>query len=159
MPYSGMQTITARSETAATFADAIRAFDRSRPVWILGHNDADGLSATALFARAFEAAGWAVRTRILGRGESPWSDAMRAELADEAAGGLVITDLGVRDTLPKPGVPTVVVDHHIPGAPPAGATVISGHGMDPIPTSSLLAFWCAGALPRRSPGCGWRRWG
>jgi single-stranded-DNA-specific exonuclease len=38
------------------------------------------------------------------------------------------------------------VDHHIPGAPPAGATVISGHGQTPIPTSSLLAFWCAGAL-------------
>ncbi|WP_458095156.1 hypothetical protein [Roseomonas sp. WA12] len=149
--YSEMQTLTARSETAATFAKAVQAFDRTRPVWILGHNDADGLSATALFARAFEAAGWAVRTRILGRGESPWSNAMRAELADESAGGCVITDLGVRDTPPKPGVPTVVVDHHIPGAPPAGATVISGHGMDPIPTSSLLAFWCANAIAEAEP--------
>jgi single-stranded-DNA-specific exonuclease len=68
------------------------------------------------------------------------------ELADEPAGGVVITDLGVRDALPKSGVPTVVVDHHIPGTPPACATMISGHGQDPIPTSSLLAFWCAGAL-------------
>lgn len=105
-----------------------------------------GLSATALFARAFGEAGWTVRTRIVGRGESPWSDAMRTELADKPAGGVIITDLGVRDALPKPGVPTVVVDHHVPGVPPAGATVISGHGQDPIPTSSLLAFWCAGAL-------------
>ncbi len=141
----------ARSETAATFARAIREFDRTRPVWILGHNDADGLSATALLARAFGQAGWTVRTRIIGRGESPWSDAMRTELADEPAGGVVITDLGVRDALPKPGVPTVVVDHHIPGHPPAGATVISGHGQDPIPTSSLLAFWCAGAMVDAEP--------
>lgn len=141
----------ARAETASTFAKAIQTFDRTRPVWILGHNDADGLSATALFARAFGAAGWVVRIRIVGRGESPWSDAMRTELADEPAGGVVIADLGVRDALPKPGVPTVVVDHHIPGISPDGATVISGHGQDPIPTSSLLAFWCAGALAEAEP--------
>ncbi|WP_426955712.1 hypothetical protein [Muricoccus radiodurans] len=142
---------SARNETASAFALAVETFDRTKPVWILGHNDADGLSATALFARAFEAAGWEVRTRIVGRGESPWSDAMRAELARELAGGVIITDLGVRDALPKPGVPTVVVDHHVPGAPPAGATVISGHGQDPIPTSSLLAFWCAGVLADAEP--------
>lgn len=141
----------ARTETASAFATAVRGFDRGAPVWILGHNDADGLSATALFARGFAQAGWAVRTRIVGRGESPWSDAMRAELKGERAGGVVITDLGVRDALPMPGVPTVVVDHHIPGLAPAGATVISGHGQDPIPTSSLLAFWCAGALADAEP--------
>lgn len=141
----------ARTETASIFARAVQEFDRAKPVWILGHNDADGLSATALFARAFEAAGWTVRTRIVGRGESPWSGAMRTELAYEPAGGVVITDLGVRDALPKPGVPTLVVDHHVPGAPPSGATVISGHGQNPIPTSSLLAFWCAGALVEAEP--------
>ena len=92
-----------------------------------------------------------MRTRIVGRGESPWSDAMRTELAPEPAGGIVITDLGVRDALPKPGVSTVVVDHHVPGTAPPGATVISGHGQDPIPTSSLLAFWCAEALAEAEP--------
>ena len=141
----------ARLQTASAFATAIQAFDQTQPIWILGHNDADGLSATALFARAFKAAKWTVRTRIVGRGESPWSDAMRAELVDEPAGGIIITDLGVRETLPKPGVPTVVVDHHIPGTPPFGATVISGHGQDPIPTSSLLAFWCAGSIADADP--------
>ena len=83
------------------FSDAVQAFDRSKPVWVLGHNDADGLSATALFARAFQAAGWAVRTRTVGRGESPWSPDMRREFAGVEAGGLVITDLGVRDGGPK----------------------------------------------------------
>lgn len=142
---------TLRAETAARFAAAVQGFDRGKPVWILGHNDADGLSATALFAHAFTAAGWAVRTRIVGRGESAWSEEMGAELAGEPMGGLVVTDLGVRDTLPRPGVPTVVVDHHVPGAPPPGATVISGHGHDPVPTASLLAFWCAGALANAEP--------
>ena len=141
----------ARADTAAAFSAAVRTFDHAAPVWILGHNDADGLSATALFARAFSAAGWTVRTRVVGRGESPWSDAMRAELSGQPAGGVVVTDLGVRDSLPMPGVPTVVVDHHIPGAPPPGATVISGHGQDPIPTASLLAYWCATALADAEP--------
>jgi single-stranded-DNA-specific exonuclease len=139
------------AKTASTFAKAIRGFDQGRPVLILGHNDADGLSATALFARAFEAAGWTVRTRIVGRGESPWSKEMQTELAGHPVGGVVIADLGVRDTLPVPGAPTVVVDHHVPGAPPPGATVISGHGQEPIPTASLLAFWCAGALTDAEP--------
>ena len=138
------------SPPALAVADAFRAavagFGRDAPVLVLCHNDADGLTAGALFARAFAAAGWQVRTRVVGRGESPGSDEMRAELADVPAGGVVVTDLGVQPGLPKPGVPTVIVDHHIPGAAPPGAAVITGHGMDPIPTSSLLAYWCAGAL-------------
>lgn len=138
------------AEVRGRFAAAVARFDRGRPVWVLGHNDADGLSATALFARAFEADGWTVRTRIVGRGESPWSAELRAELAGVEAGGIVVTDLGVRDGALKPGVPAVVVDHHVPtGAPEA--EVITGYGLDPIPTSSLLAFWCAGALSDPEP--------
>ncbi len=143
--------IATQTQTADAFAAAVRTFAPGKPVWVLGHHDADGLSATALFARAFAAAGWTARTRIVGRGESPWSDAMRAELAGEAAAGLVVTDLGVRPVLPMPGVPTVVVDHHIPGEMPSDATVISGYGAEPIPTSSLLAYWCAGALCDPTP--------
>ncbi len=140
-----------RESVAASFAAAVSAFDPLKPVWVLGHNDADGLSATALFARAFAAQGRAVRTRVVGRGESAWSAEMRAELAGEAAGGVIITDLGVRPTLPMPGVPTVVVDHHVPGDPPPGAAVITGFGAEPVPTSSLLAYWCAGSLGDATP--------
>ena len=140
-------TLPHRAESIAeAFRAAIAGFNRSDPVLVLSHNDADGLSAAALFARAFAADGRPVRTRVVGRGESAWSDEMRAELAAMPAGGVVVTDLGVRPSLPKPGVPTVVVDHHVPGAPPPGAVVITGYGMEPIPTSSLLAYWCAGAL-------------
>ena len=133
-------------QVSDAFRTAVAAFDRSVPILVLCHNDADGLSAGALFARAFGAAGWPVRTRVVGRGEGAWTDEMRAELAGTPAGGVVVTDLGVQPGLPLPGVPTVVVDHHIPGAAPAGATVITGYGADPIPTSSLLAYWCAGAI-------------
>ncbi len=136
---------------ASAFRAAVGRFDPAQPVLILGHNDADGLSATALFARAFAARGQAVRTRIVGRGESAWSDEMRAELAGQPVGGVIVTDLGVRSALPVLGAPTVVVDHHVPGEPPPGATVISGFGADPIPTSSLLAYWCAGAVADAAP--------
>lgn len=136
---------------AAAFRAAVAGFGRAHPVLVLSHNDADGLSAAALFARAFAADGWQVRTRVVGRGESPWSEEMRAELGPVPAGGVVVTDLGVQPFLPKHGVPTIVVDHHVPGAPPPGATVITGYGMDPIPTSSLLAYWCAGALADAAP--------
>jgi single-stranded-DNA-specific exonuclease len=57
-----------------------------------------------------------------------------------------MTDLGVRPGPIRPKTPTIIIDHHVPLGPPPGATVISGHGQKPTPTSSLLAFWCAGAL-------------
>jgi single-stranded-DNA-specific exonuclease len=112
----------------------------------MGHNDADGLSAAAIFVRALREAGRAAEPRILGRGENPWSPEMAAELAGRPRlGGIVATDLGVRSGAIRPGTPTVIVDHHVPAGAPEGASVITGHAFDPIPTSSLLAYWCAGA--------------
>ena len=128
------------------FARAVAAFDGERPALILGHFDADGLSAAALLARAMERADRPARVRIVGKGENPWSDALRAELAAASPGGLIVADLGVREGEIAPGVPTVLVDHHVPTGSPGEATVISGNGLDPEPTSSLLAYWCAGAL-------------
>ncbi len=141
----------AHETVAAAFATAIERFDRAAPVLILGHNDADGLSATALFARALEADGRRVEIRVVGRGESPWSEEMRAELAGRPAGGVVVTDLGVRSPCPKPGVPMIVVDHHVPMDTPGDAVVISGFGLDPIPTSSLLAYWCGAGIADPAP--------
>ena len=132
-------------------SEALDRFDPTAPVWVLGHNDADGLSAVAILARALAAQGCTVRTRIVGRGESPWSQEMRAELAGEAVGGVIIADLGVRDTPPRPDVATLVLDHHVPQAAPPGAVVISGHAMARIPTTSLLAYWCAQAVGEAKP--------
>jgi hypothetical protein len=107
----------ASPETAVrdAFRAALTGFRRDDgPVLVMGHNDADGLSAAAIFVRALRAAGWAAEPRILGRGENPWSAEMAAELAGARLGGLVVTDLGVRPGAIKAGTPTVVVDHHVP---------------------------------------------
>jgi len=127
------------------FAQAVTGFGPGVPL-ILTHNDADGLSAGVLLARALARAGRAPGIRVLGRGESPWSADMAAELAAQSPAGLVVADLGLRAGAVRPGTPTVVVDHHVPAGDAGGATVISGFGAEPTPTTSLLAYWCAAGL-------------
>ncbi len=135
-----------RAEAGRLFGQAAAAFDRTRPVLILGHFDADGLSALAILARALERSGQSCEIRLVGKGENPWSAELRAELAARAPGGLIVTDLGVRDGALLPGTPTVLIDHHVPTGTPGDAVVISGNGCVPEPTSALLAFWCARAI-------------
>lgn len=130
---------------AERFAGALARFDRSRPVLILGHNDADGLTATAILACVLGESGWSCRTRIVGRGENPWSDEIRAEIDRMQPGALIVTDLGVREG-DLAACPTVIIDHHVPTGAPGGATLITGYGRDPIPTSSLLAYHCVAPL-------------
>ncbi|WP_309090352.1 hypothetical protein [Phenylobacterium sp.] len=127
-----------------TFLTAIQTFDPDRPILLLGHNDADGLCSVAVLARAFERSGRAVRLRIAGRGENAWSEAMRAELRGQELGGIIACDLGQAEGDIAPGVPQLVIDHHVPRG--AAAWAVSGHGLQPEPSTSLLAFWCAGAL-------------
>jgi single-stranded-DNA-specific exonuclease len=127
------------------FAQAVTGFGPGAPL-ILTHNDADGLSSGALLARALARAGRIPDVRILGRGENPWSADMAAELAPRSPAGLVVADLGLRPGAVKPGTPTVVLDHHVPTGDAGGATVITGFGQDPTPTTSLLAYWCAAGL-------------
>lgn len=116
------------------------------PILILTHNDADGLSAAALLARAFTRAGKETGVRILGRGENPWMDEVRAEVAQTPKAGLIVTDLGIRAEVIAPGTMVVFIDHHVPQGFPTDATVISGYGEQPTPTSSLLAWRCAGVM-------------
>jgi len=130
----------------AAFADALTGFRPDLPVLVLSHNDADGLSAAAILARAFIAAHRSVHARILGRGETPWSEAIRSELDSAELGGLIVADLGTRPGLIAPGIPTIILDHHVRTGIPEGATLISGHAFAPIPTTSVLAWWCASVL-------------
>ena len=132
-------------EIGPGFAAAFDGFEFSKPILVLTHNDADGLSSGALFKRVFDRIGRSSIVRIFGRGENPWSDATRAELADKIIGGLIVADLGVRGGTLKPGVATIVVDHHVPTGEPE-ATVLTGYGFDPVPTTSLLAFHCCRTL-------------
>ncbi|TGD94930.1 DHH family phosphoesterase [Methylobacterium nonmethylotrophicum] len=136
--------------TARTgFTETLARFGPGTPV-VLCHDDADGLSAGALFARALaQTSHGPAQVRVIGRGESAWSDAIRAELTSgPPVAGLIVTDLGVQAEPVLTGIPTVIVDHHVPRSLPAPevAAVISGLNEDPIPTSSLLAHRCAAVL-------------
>lgn len=133
-------------EVGRAFADAVGAFVVERAPLILGHFDADGLASIALIARAMERAGRPAEIRIVGKGENAWSDDIRAELAARRPGGLVVADLGVRPAALLAGVPTILVDHHVPTGAPDGALVLSGNGVEPEPTSALIAYWCASGL-------------
>ncbi len=140
------QRIQTQAEVGAAFRTALAGFDPARRPLILGHFDADGLSAVAILARAMERAGRPADLRITGKGENPWSPTLRQELEERAPGGLIVTDLGVREGDILPGVPVLLIDHHVPTGTPGTATVISGNGWVPEPTSSLLAYWCAQGL-------------
>lgn len=133
-------------DVGATFRAALQRMDKSRPILILGHFDADGLSALAILARSMQRNGLDVITRIVGKAENPWSPDLRSELEHLQPGGLIVTDLGVRAGSILPGVPTLLLDHHVPAGTPDEAAVISGNGWVPEPTSSLLGYWCATGL-------------
>lgn len=142
------------SEVGPAFRAALNGFDPAQPALILGHFDADGLAATAILARALDRVGRPAEIRIIGKGENPWSPAMGRELQARRPGGLIVTDLGIHEGDILPGVPTVLVDHHVPSGNPGGAVVISGDGWVPEPTSALLAFWCAEGLGQ-AEGLSW----
>ena len=129
----------------AAFSRALERFGPA-PALIVGHFDADGLSAVAVLARALAAANRPCETRILGKGENPWTNDFAREVRERAPGGLIVTDLGVRADPIAGDVPLIVIDHHVPTGAPPGAVVISGNGQTPEPTSALLAWWCAGVI-------------
>ncbi len=128
----------------AEFRDAIARFEGA-PL-VLCHDDADGLSSGAILIRALTRAGHEPAWRLVGRGENAWSAEIAEELRGREAGGVLMADLGLGANPPRPDRPTVVIDHHVPTGDGGGATVVSGHGLDPTPTSSLLAWHCAAAL-------------
>ena len=128
------------------FAGALASFERARPIVVLSHFDADGLAAAAILVRALRRAGWQADAATTGKGETPWDASVRERLATRCPGGLIVADLGTRAEPVLPGCPTVVIDHHVPTGEPERAVTISGNGLQPEPTSALLAWWAAAAL-------------
>jgi single-stranded-DNA-specific exonuclease len=137
---------SAQHPEARIFRSSVERFDRTIKPLILGHFDADGLSAVAILAKALDRCDLPADIRLVGKGENPWSSELREELARRSPGGLIVADLGVREGELAPGIPTIIIDHHVPTGVPGDAVVISGHGLSPEPTSSLLAFRCAQGL-------------
>jgi single-stranded-DNA-specific exonuclease len=131
---------TAIASAREVFREWISARDRAGRIVVFCHFDADGLAAGALLGRGLPRLGFAdVRVVPSGR-ESAFSDAARQRIAALEPAALVVTDLGVNRLGVLPDVPALYVDHHRPEGEPAGATVISGYGWDPIPTSAWLAY-------------------
>ena len=128
------------------FRNALAVFNPAKPVLILGHHDVDGLSSTAILSHALGRSGRDTKVRLLGRGENVWSSEMASELRAQDIGGLIVADLGTRAEPPLPGMATVLLDHHVPTGVPQAALLVSGHGLQPTPTTSLLAWWCGGAV-------------
>jgi single-stranded-DNA-specific exonuclease len=87
-----------------------------------------------------------VSVRLIGRGETPWSDPITTELRSANRGLLIVTDLGVRAEQVLAGVPTILIDHQVSPGTPEGAIVISVVREEPTPSSSLLACSCMQAL-------------
>jgi single-stranded-DNA-specific exonuclease len=135
-----------RFAARAAFAQGLARIDRDKPVCVLGHFDADGLSAVAILVRALRAAGRRAEPVTTAKGETPWDETVVARLAAYEPGGLILTDLGTRADAVLPGCPAIVIDHHVPTGEPQGAVTISGNGLDPEPTSALLAWWSVQTL-------------
>ena len=127
-------------------ADAAAGWRGDGPVVVASHFDADGLSAAAILVRALQGAGRPAETLVVGKTESPWDGTMGQRIAAFDPAGLVLADLGTRPEPILPGCPTLVIDHHVPTGESTGAITLSGNGLDPEPTTALLAWWAAGAL-------------
>ncbi len=118
----------------------------SATISVLCHSDADGISAGAILHRALKRAGRDVATIVTEKFEHAWSDTVRDRVKATAAGALIVCDLGVRAPPIVQGVPTCFIDHHHFSDAPSDGVVITGFGLEPCPTSGLLAFWCASRI-------------
>ena len=140
--------LTASRRQFARFVEEAKGVGGS--VFVLCHSDADGLAAGAILTLALRRAGLPqVEVQATGKAGSAWSDETRALLAARRPEAVIVTDLGVREEPIWDGPPPLFIDHHRPsGLPPdAERLVITGYGLDPVPTSGLLALACAGGLP------------
>ena len=132
-----------------------RLLERSAdgPLLLLTHDDADGLASAVLLHRALAARGRVARIRTVGRFQQAWGPSIGDEVRTIAPAAVIATDLGVPAHAPFTGVPTLILDHHVPlGAPSAPATtVVSGYGSEPQPCSSVLAWYAAAEVTDPGP--------
>ena len=132
------------------FLDWWRPLQPAGRTTVLMHSDVDGLGAGALLTRALRAAGVDATPLVTGKGEGAWTPSVVARVAASAPSALLVADLGCRAEPVLP-VPTLFVDHHRPTGVPPNAALVTGYGLDPTPTSGLLASWCAGAIADVTP--------
>ncbi len=125
----------------AQWADSLEG-----PPLLCGHHDADGLSALACMAKAWERKfGIRPDMRIVGRGENAWTPEFADTLTDDLH-GLVLLDLGTGQDR-STAAPLCVIDHHVPTQETDDERlVLSGFGEEIVPSTSLIAWWAAKEL-------------
>ena len=125
----------------ARFEAFIAALPEGRAA-ILSDGDVDGLGAACVVWNAL-----GDREKVFltpPKGRNAFGPDGAALVAAHHPASLFVLDLGVSPFVIAPGVPTLILDHHHPRGEPEGATVLTGYGLDPVPTSSLLAWRVAG---------------
>lgn len=109
---------------------------------ILADGDVDGLGAACVVWDALKDREKTFLTAP--KGLNAFNPVTAERVQAENPASLFVLDLGVKDFDIAPGVPTLILDHHHPRGAPENAFVVSGYGLDPVPTSSLLAWHVAG---------------
>lgn len=115
-------------------------------LYVLGHSDTDGLSAAAILTRSLREAGIDSTADVTRKGENAWSASVAERAGRSGAGAAIVADLGSRSDPLFERMPVLLIDHHKHTGVPPGGTLLTGYGMDPAPSSGLLAYWCAEAL-------------
>lgn len=132
-------------EAATAFSTWLWALPRGKDtrIHVLCDSDCDGLPAGALMVRGLRLAGYAdVTAEAKRKGESAWLPEVLTRLADWNSEALMILDLGSRPDAMLPGIPTVLIDHHLPGGVPPGAELITAYGTEPTAVTGLMVYWC-----------------
>lgn len=131
----------AQETATAAFQQFIGSLDPVRRVVLFHDFDADGVTAGVVLQLALQRAGFMDVVRLApGRERDAWSETNLELLRASGAAALFLLDLGTRDEPLLPDVPTCIIDHHHPDGVPAGATLITAYGWDPIPNTSLLTY-------------------
>jgi single-stranded-DNA-specific exonuclease len=129
-------------------AAARRFLEHSRGrIVVASHNDVDGLAAAVIVLRALAASRVEAVPLPARRGEHVHRDSMRARIRALRPGSLVVLDMGSRPGPILPGVPTLVIDHHVPSGVPEGALLLNGFDREPVAPTSVLAFTVCRGLP------------
>lgn len=108
--------------------------------------DADGLSAGVLWQRTAERLGVQPLRAVVDRERNAWNAVNRERARALDPENLFVLDLGCRPEKVLEGVPTCFVDHHHPDGVLSEDLLLSGYGLDPCPTTSLLVYELGSAL-------------
>ncbi len=117
------------------------------PVVVASHNDVDGLAAAVIVLRALETRAVPAVPLPAKRGEHVHHDGMRARIRALRPGSLIVLDMGSRAGPIVAGVPTLVIDHHVPSGIPDDTLLVNGFDREPVAPTSVLAYAVCRSLP------------